>query len=76
MTKFYDDNSVKKDFGRALKDIRTEKGMTLEELAKTSGVSQRHLILIEQGKTNVTLTKIERISRSLNINTKKLFENY
>ncbi|MFI1382137.1 helix-turn-helix domain-containing protein [Embleya sp. NPDC020886] len=50
-----------------LRARRTDRGMTLVELAERSGVSRRMLSLIEKAEGNPSLGTVERIARALGI---------
>ena len=55
-----------------LKNIRKEKNMTLEELARLAGVSSGYLCHLENGsRTHPSIEVMERIANALN---KTLFE--
>jgi XRE family transcriptional regulator, regulator of sulfur utilization len=53
---------------------RKKRGMSLEDLAKKSGVSKSMLSQIEQEKTNPTVITVWKISRALNVDVQKLME--
>ncbi|MFF9217424.1 helix-turn-helix domain-containing protein [Streptomyces viridosporus] len=50
-----------------LRQLREEKGLTLEELAEISGMSFRGIIYIEHGRRNPSLTTILALARGLQI---------
>jgi transcriptional regulator with XRE-family HTH domain len=52
---------------RNLRVRRTDRGMTLVELAERSGVSRRMLTLIEKGEGNPSLGTLERVGRALGV---------
>lgn len=53
------------EIGRVLKEMRRQKGLTLEEVGRRSGVSKSMLSQIESGKTNPTLALVWKISRGI-----------
>jgi len=55
------------DVGRKIKNLRTEKKLTLEQLASMSGVSKSMLSQIERGRTNPTLAILWTLTQSLEI---------
>ena len=63
-----------KDFGNKLKELRRQKGLTQEELFFESGVSRSHIGMVENGKRDISLSAIFKISRALDVNFLKLFE--
>lgn len=57
-----------------IKEIRQEKGLTLEYLSKKCNISQSYLSDIENNKlTNPSITLLEKISDELGISIKKIF---
>ena len=55
--------------------VRKEKGVTLVQLQKLSGVSKSCLSNIENGKTSPTLKQLERIAKGLDVKITDLFES-
>lgn len=55
------------DVGRKIKMLRTEKKLTLEQLASMSSVSKSMLSQIERGRTNPTLAILWTLTKSLEI---------
>lgn len=54
---------------------RTEKHLTLAQLAAMTGISKSTLNNIENGKTSPTLDKLEVIAEALNLRITDLFES-
>lgn len=50
-----------------LKEIRESKHISLEELAKLSGVSKSHLNYIERNEKEPTISTLFRIAKALNV---------
>lgn len=53
--------------GAKLRHIRTDLYMTIDALSKTSGVSVRTIIDIEQGRANPRLSAIEALAAALDV---------
>ena len=66
--------TITEKFGLRLKTIRKEKGLSQEELAERSGLNRPYISGIEQGKRNVSLEVIAKLSASLEIKISELFE--
>ena len=59
-----------------LKNIRKEKGMTLDELASKSGVSSGYLCYLERGsRTHPSVEIMEKIAKALNKTIFEIFFN-
>lgn len=63
-----------KEFGNKLRELRLKKGLTQEELSFESNVSRSHIGMIEQGKRDISLSAIFRLSRALEIDISTIFE--
>jgi transcriptional regulator with XRE-family HTH domain len=63
-------------FGRAVRAIRDEKGISQEELAHRSGVDRSYMGGIERGERNPSLKNIFRIAEGLDVPAHVLFERF
>jgi len=54
-------------FGERLRELRTERGLTQEQLAEAAGVDRNYIGQIERGERNVALVNIVRIAGALSI---------
>jgi transcriptional regulator with XRE-family HTH domain len=50
------------DLGRRLRAFRTTRGLSLAQLAKRTRISSSFLSLVEQGKSDITLTRMLRLA--------------
>ena len=57
-----------------IKKIRLEQNMTLEKLAKLSGISKGHLSKIERQERDPKLTTMIMISRALKVEISDLYK--
>ncbi|MCC3861930.1 helix-turn-helix domain-containing protein [Pseudemcibacter aquimaris] len=55
------------DIGKTIKQLRSAKGLTLDQLATSSGVSKSMLSQIERNKTNPTVGTLWSLTEALNI---------
>lgn len=58
---------MRKLVGRNAARIRTEKGLTQEQLAERSGLSQQYLSGLERGKRNPTIVTLYEIASALGV---------
>ena len=63
-------------FGRAIRELRKEKGLSQEALAHASDLDRSYMGGIERGEHNVALTNILRITDALGITSTALFERF
>lgn len=61
-------------FGKHLKKMREEKGMSQEELANLAEVSLPQITRIERGVINPTICTIKSLSKGLSVDMSFMFE--
>lgn len=67
-------DDIKRLLGKRIKEIRTKKGMTQEELAEITGMGERNLSKIECGVNFVSAETLSKLSDALSIDPKVLFD--
>ena len=68
------DEGILKDFGKQLRNLREQKGLSQERLAELADVHRTYQGLIERGRANPTLLAIVALSRALKVRPAKLLE--
>lgn len=63
-------------FGRAIRELRRERGLTQEGLGHESGLDRSYMGGIERGEHNVSLTNILRIADALDARPTEVFERF
>ena len=63
-----------RQFGMRLKELREEKGLTQEALAKRVPVSRAYLSRLEMGMHDPPLSKVQAIAKALNVKVGRLLE--
>jgi transcriptional regulator with XRE-family HTH domain len=63
-----------KKFGAIVRQLRLERGLTLEDMQEY-GFSAQHFQKVEAGKKAVNLFTANRIANAFNISTSKLLKN-
>ena len=66
--------SESEKLGKNLKRIRTEKGISQGDIARSLGVSRGFVSKIENGKTNPTLATIARLANAIGISSDELLK--
>jgi transcriptional regulator with XRE-family HTH domain len=61
-------------FGRAIRRIREEQGITQEEAAERCSLHRTYYSGVERGVRNVSLVNIEKIAKGLKTILPKMFE--
>jgi len=60
--------------GKRIRQIRTDKGLSIEKLALLSGLSYSQIIRIENGKINTSIHQLHLIARTLKVYMMDFFE--
>jgi transcriptional regulator with XRE-family HTH domain len=58
--------------GKAIRQLREERGMTQEALAQEAGVTVGHMSMIERGHSNPTWATVKSIGAALNLTLAEL----
>jgi transcriptional regulator with XRE-family HTH domain len=66
-------SNIGKIIGDRIRLLRTEKGLSIEELAFKAGIDNSHLGKLERGKRNASLVVIEKIAVALEVSFEELF---
>jgi len=64
---------LKQMIGARIKEIRTKKGITQEQLSERMEINPKYLSSIERGKENPTLSTLIRLSESLGVDLSEIF---
>ena len=67
-----DSKMLNKKLAKRLKQLREERGLTLEKLAYENGLAKGNLSEIEKGKVDPKLSTLGRIAEGLGISLKDL----
>ena len=65
--------AIEQQFGERVRELRTTKGLSQEELAFKSGVHRTYLGGIERGERNPSLKNIAAIAEALGVDISDLF---
>ena len=64
----------KRSFGRRVRALRTERGLSQERLAHLAGVHRTYAGAVERGEQNISLTNIHEFALALGVEASALFE--
>ena len=59
--------------GSRIRELRTQKGLTIEQLATEAGMETKQLQRIELGQINTSIFQIYRLSKALGVYLKEIF---
>jgi transcriptional regulator with XRE-family HTH domain len=60
-------------FGQKIRQLRTIKKLSQEQLAVMAELHRTYIGMIERGEKNITLLNIEKLAKALSIEIKDLF---
>ncbi len=63
-------------FGKSLKDMRTSRGLSQEELANDADIPINQIGRIERGEVNPSLSTLHSIASALNIRIRELLKDF
>jgi transcriptional regulator with XRE-family HTH domain len=63
---------ILKQFSVRIKELRSHKGITQEDLASLSGLSRQYIGDVERGKRNISILNIEKIAKAFDISISEL----
>ena len=69
-----DMGSLEIAFGRVLQQLRGERGLSQEELAKKAMLHRTYIGSIERSERNVSLINIKKIANALSVNAEDLIK--
>jgi len=67
------EGSIRLQFGKRVRELRTERGYSQEELVFRAGVHRTYLGGIERGERNPSLENIAAIAQALSVTLPELF---
>ncbi len=62
------------NFGDKVREVRTKKGLSQEQLAHLADVHRTYIGMIERAEKNITLINIEKIANALGVNINELIK--
>lgn len=63
-----------KAFGARLKELRSEKDLTQQELAEKINLSTNFIGMVERGERNTSVDKIFKLAKALNVSLAEFFK--
>ena len=66
--------NVRKKIGQRIREIRKKRGLTQEQLAEKTGVTDKFIGAVERGESFASFAKLEAIAKSLDCDLRHFFE--
>lgn len=67
--------NIKERIGFRLRELRVEKGLSQEKFSFECGLDRTYIASIQQGKRNVSIVNIEKISNALGMRVSDFFDS-
>jgi transcriptional regulator with XRE-family HTH domain len=67
-------NEISARFGRRLRELRTERGLSQEGLAALAGLDRTYVSSVERGRRNISLSNVGRLAKALGISLQDLLK--
>jgi transcriptional regulator with XRE-family HTH domain len=61
-------------FGKKIREVRTERGLSQEALADIANVHRTYIGMVERAEKNITLLNIQKLAKALKVDIKELFD--
>ncbi len=74
MAAMQETSSVRAVLARSIRELRTFRNITQEELSTVTGITRSHISAIEHGRCNIRLDNIDKIARALGVPLRQLFD--
>lgn len=68
------ENNINVLFGKRIRQLRMQKGLSQEELGYEAGLHRTYIGQIERAEKNITLKNIAKIAKELDVNISELFD--
>ncbi len=65
--------TIQEKLGKVIVQLRKKEGISQETLALNAGIDRKYMSDIENGKRNISIDIIERLSKFFNISISSLF---
>ena len=65
--------TMRKKFGKRIRELRLEKGWSQEGLADELGLHRTYVGAVERGEQNISLDNIEKVAKRLGLSVEELF---
>jgi len=63
------------DFGKRIRQLRTERNLSQEQLAELTGFHRTYIGMIERGERNISLSNIGVFAKTFEISVAELFNS-
>lgn len=64
-----------KNFGQRVRELRRQRHLTQSELAEKIGLSTNFIGMVERGERNITVMKVFKLAKALDVSLSQFFES-
>lgn len=69
----FEETTHRRRFGDRVRQLRTERGWSQEQLAEKADLHRTYIVEVEQGRRNASLDVIHALAQGLGVHEKELF---
>jgi len=62
------------EFGKRIRQLRTERNLSQEQLAELTGFHRTYIGMVERGERNISLSNIAVFAKTFGLSVSELFE--
>ena len=67
--------NIQESFGARIKELRLQKNLSQEKLANLAEVDRTYMTSVENGRRNISILNIEKISLALGLSVQEFFDS-
>lgn len=68
------DSKLLQQFGKRIRDLRTERGLSQEKLAEQTGFHRTYIGMVERGERNLSLINIGKLADFFEVSLSELLD--
>jgi len=68
------DKQLLQQFGRRIRDLRTARGLSQEQLAELTGFHRTYIGMVERGERNLSLTNVAAFAKVFELSASELLD--
>jgi transcriptional regulator with XRE-family HTH domain len=70
------EHDIRIRFGARIRQLRTDRGWSQEELADRAGLHRTYIGSVERGEQNISLVNVEKLAATLGVSLAELFSSF
>jgi transcriptional regulator with XRE-family HTH domain len=67
-------SELHKSFGKRIRELRNQRGLSQEKLAELSGLHRNYIGMVERAERNISLANIGKLAKVFRVSLSQLFD--